>query len=103
MSTSERPDLPLPSVPSGLTAVTFCVDDQTLAVFSFPLEPPALPASLSAAERDVARLLLDGKSNHQIATSRRTSQRTIANQVASIFRKTGVQSRAEFIAVVERA
>lgn len=49
--------------------------------------------ALSAAERDVLRLLLEGKSNRAIAALRGRSERTIANQVASILRKTGCGSR----------
>jgi DNA-binding CsgD family transcriptional regulator len=71
-----------------------------LVVLSLP--PPAvapeLPAELSAAEREVVHWLLRGKSNAQVAAKRRTAVRTAANQVASIFRKIGVGSRAELVA-----
>jgi DNA-binding NarL/FixJ family response regulator len=39
--------------------------------------------------------VLRGASNAQIAAARAKSARTIANQVASIFRKLGAHSRAE--------
>ncbi len=50
-------------------------------------------AALSDAERDVLRMLLEGKSNRAIALTRGRSERTVANQVASILRKTGCGSR----------
>jgi DNA-binding NarL/FixJ family response regulator len=46
------------------------------------------------------QLVLEGKSNQEIAKSRRTAVRTVANQVASIFRKLGVGSRSELYAFV---
>jgi len=49
--------------------------------------------SLSDAERKVLALLLEGKSNAEIAHARNRSIRTIANQVASILRKTDSASR----------
>lgn len=58
-------------------------------------EADVLDASaLTAAEREVLALLVAGKSNREIAAARRRSVRTVANQVASILRKTGACSRA---------
>lgn len=48
------------------------------------------PKLLSAAERAVLIHALQGKTYVQIATARETSLRTVANQLASIFRKLGV-------------
>ncbi len=53
----------------------------------------ASDCSLSDAEREVLELVLAGKSNSEIAELRSRSIRTIANQVASILRKTGSPSR----------
>jgi DNA-binding CsgD family transcriptional regulator len=61
-----------------------------------------LPASFSRAEREVARALVEGSSNASIAAERGTSVRTVANQVASLFRKMDVRSRGEFIAALAR-
>lgn len=55
---------------------------------------------LSAAEHEVLVLLLDGHDTRGIADARGTSPRTTANQVASIFKKLGVGSRAELAAKV---
>ncbi len=57
-------------------------------------------AGLTEAERRVAEQVLRGLSNHRIAQRRGVSQRTVANQVASLFRKLGVSSRAELAAMV---
>lgn len=56
-------------------------------------------ASLSAAERDVASDAAAGLSNAEIANKRGRSARTIANQLASVYRKLGVASRAELAAL----
>jgi len=53
---------------------------------------------LTKAEEEVLAFLLDGCDNASIAAARRTTLRTTANQVASIFRKLGVASRTELVA-----
>ena len=67
-------------------------------------EPPRLrslaaEALLSPSEREVAELARLGLSNAAIAARRRTSPRTIANQLSSLFKKLGVQSRLELVLV----
>ncbi|HYP99292.1 MAG TPA: LuxR C-terminal-related transcriptional regulator [Polyangiaceae bacterium] len=52
-------------------------------------------SAFSRAEFDVAQRLLEGNSYAEIARRRQTSARTVANQVASIFHRTGVSSRSE--------
>jgi len=52
---------------------------------------------LTAAEREVAQLAPLGASNAEIARARRTSVRTIANQLASVFAALGLESRAELV------
>jgi DNA-binding NarL/FixJ family response regulator len=76
------------------------IGGERLAVLSFPLVPISLPDSLSDAERAVARALIAGASNGQIAAARRTSVRTVANQVSSLLRKLGARSRTEAIAAL---
>jgi DNA-binding CsgD family transcriptional regulator len=49
--------------------------------------------ALTAAEREVLAELLRGASNDAIAAQRNRSARTVANQVASVFAKLGVDSR----------
>ena len=67
-------------------------------LFIQPITRMADLSSLSVAERDITRRLLDGHDNARIARERGTSRRTVANQVASIFRKLRVSSRGELSA-----
>jgi DNA-binding CsgD family transcriptional regulator len=53
------------------------------------------PASLTCAEVAVARELVRGRSNAEIARIRSTSVHTVANQVASLMAKLGMTSRAQ--------
>jgi DNA-binding CsgD family transcriptional regulator len=57
----------------------------------------ALPETLTAAETEVLALLREGMSNQQIARIRSRSLRTIANQVASLLRKTDSPSRRALV------
>jgi DNA-binding NarL/FixJ family response regulator len=52
---------------------------------------------LTPAEGLVARLLVDGLSHREIAARRGSTSRTVANQVASIFRKLDVSGRRELL------
>jgi len=52
---------------------------------------------LTPAECLVARLLVDGLSHREIAARRGSTTRTVANQVASIFRKLDVSGRRELL------
>jgi DNA-binding NarL/FixJ family response regulator len=81
-------------VPQGLRARRFKVGTDQLVVFSFPLKTVALPGVLTSSERAVALAMLAGLSNAAIARQRGTSVRTVANQVAAIFRKLGGSSRS---------
>jgi len=78
---------------------TFKWAGQTFAVVSQD-SPPRPGPTLTPAERAVMALLLAGRSNSEIAKHRKTAVRTVANQVASLFRKFGVGSRAELAATV---
>lgn len=68
-------------------------------VLSFPVAPRSGSlTALPAGQREVATLVLEGRSNREIAALRATSVRTVANQLAAIYRKLGVRSRAELAA-----
>jgi DNA-binding NarL/FixJ family response regulator len=58
--------------------------------------------TLTPAEVSVLELVQRGLSNHAIATLRGTSERTVANQVAALLRKTGVNTRRALL-VMDRA
>lgn len=85
---------------SSVTAVE--IGGETLFVIA--LDAPVVPEAerLSPGERDVAARIVAGESNAEIARARGVSVRTVANQVASIFRKLGVGSRAELAARASR-
>lgn len=57
---------------------------------------------VTASERKVAELAASGCSNREIAARRGTSARTVANQLASIYAKLGVQSRAQLTLLMHR-
>jgi DNA-binding CsgD family transcriptional regulator len=54
--------------------------------------------SLSAAEKEVALLLLKGLAHKEIAEVRDTSERTVRQQSLAIYRKAGLSGRAELAA-----
>jgi DNA-binding CsgD family transcriptional regulator len=71
---------------------------EQLAILSFALDTATrVPASITAAEREVIDGVLRGESNEEIARARGCAPRTVANQLASIFRKLSVRSRSELI------
>jgi DNA-binding NarL/FixJ family response regulator len=65
------------------------------ATVRFLISRPPQWALLTDAEAEVVRLALAGLGNAEIARRRGTCERTVANQLASIFRKLGVASRSE--------
>lgn len=69
--------------------------DQGTLIVSFPVQRADFDALLSGTETEIARDIMAGLSNAAIAERRGTALRTIANQVASIFRKLRVRSRLE--------
>jgi DNA-binding CsgD family transcriptional regulator len=83
--------------PPGLRVTRFRAGSDELAILSYPLFRLTLPESLTKAEREIAIEALAGRTNQQIAASRATSVRTVANQINSILRKTGASSRAELV------
>ncbi|MBK8996867.1 MAG: helix-turn-helix transcriptional regulator [Myxococcales bacterium] len=84
--------------PPGLRAARFALGGRDVAVLSFPTDQLRIPESLSPAERDVTLALVHGATNAEIAERRGVAVRTVANQVASIFKKLGVSSRTELAA-----
>lgn len=56
-----------------------------------------LPSMLSESERAVARALIAGCSNAEIAKIRGTSAKTVANQLYAMYRKLGVSNRDELV------
>ena len=60
-------------------------------------------ASLIARELELARLVVDRKTNPEIAAALFLSQKTVESHLRNIFRKLGVGSRVELARAVERA
>jgi DNA-binding NarL/FixJ family response regulator len=89
--------------PKGLSVAGVRVGGLELVVFSFPVRPPRLPDELSSAEKLVVESVLQGCSNQEIAEARGTSVRTVANQLQSVFRKLGLRSRGELVALIRGA
>lgn len=87
------PHLPV-EPPAGLRAERLDLGSLELALLDWPAPPPD-DAALTPAERAVVALALGDLSNRAIAARRRTSPRTVANQLASAYAKLGVSSRAE--------
>jgi DNA-binding CsgD family transcriptional regulator len=59
--------------------------------------------SLTGRELQLARLVVDRKTNREIAAELFLSQKTVETHLRNIFRKVGVSSRVELARVVERA
>jgi len=84
-----------PSVCGSLSFVAHL--GRRLRVVSVARADRRLAESLPRAEFHVARLLFEGVSQARIAHTRGTSQRTVANQLASVFRRLKVSGRGEFL------
>jgi DNA-binding NarL/FixJ family response regulator len=59
-------------------------------------EPPPgpLPARLTPREIEVLRLVVEGRTNREIARVLVISERTVINHLSNIFTKTGAENRA---------
>jgi DNA-binding NarL/FixJ family response regulator len=64
------------------------------------LTPATASVGLSDAERAVVTGILGGKRIAAIARERGTSPRTVSNQIASVYKKLGVSSRREVLALL---
>jgi DNA-binding NarL/FixJ family response regulator len=64
-------------------------------VVSWARPDSAIESMLSPAECSVVRLVIEGFSHAEIASRRKTSTRTVANQLASVFRRLKVSGRLQ--------
>jgi len=73
------------------------LDGEVVTALVEPRAPvgPAVDTPLTPAELEVARLAARGQSSARIAATRGVAVRTIANQLASIYGKLSIGSRAE--------
>ena len=82
--------------PPGLRGKRFSFEGEEYAVLVVPVaEAQATAELLTSAEQEVAKLVLRGFSNDEIAALRDTATRTVAVQLQSIYRKLRVGSRVE--------
>jgi DNA-binding CsgD family transcriptional regulator len=77
----------------------FHADGATYVVLSSALESGAL-LSLPPAERAVLQLRLHGSTYSDIASLRRTSYRTVANQIAAACHRLGVSGRLDLLHLI---
>lgn len=87
--------------PKDLVATRVDAGPHRFVIFEWscrmPDETLAIP-ELTKSENVVLSAMLEGSSNEKIAEALGKSRNTVANQVASIFRKLNVRSRAELAA-----
>jgi DNA-binding NarL/FixJ family response regulator len=83
---------------SGAASISPANDGTELLVFESRLQDHGLALHLTSAERELLHAVLMGQDNQHIASRRGTSARTVANQLAILFRKFGVSSKAELAA-----
>jgi DNA-binding CsgD family transcriptional regulator len=81
---------------SVVPAISVC--EAALQATPPPLEPRSELSQLTQREREVLAYLPLGYTNAQIALALGTAQRTVRNQLSSIYEKLGVASRAEAVA-----
>lgn len=99
---SHRKSLDVQAPRTTAAAWRFDVDGDAYAILEWSELEVAFPDSLTTAEDAVARLLARGCTNREIALRRGTSERTVANQVASIFQKLRIDSRLSFFAWISQ-
>jgi DNA-binding NarL/FixJ family response regulator len=89
--------------PSGLCVrfAEFQLGGETLAIATAALVDEGAFSVLSDAEREVALGIVAGATNAEIAATRGSAERTVANQVQAIYRKLGVGSRSKLAATLQ--
>jgi DNA-binding CsgD family transcriptional regulator len=76
------------------------VGGEEIIVLSVPLPKLRYPEGTTQAEQEIIDLVLEGLTVREIAEKRGVSARTVTTQLGVIFRKAGVNSQAELIAVM---
>ena len=79
------------------------LEGESILVAAAPLVIEERLEALSPAEREVALLAAQGATNAAIGARRESAERTVANQMHSVFEKLGVHSRAELAALLSRS
>ena len=76
------------------------VGGEDIIVLSVPLPKLQYPEGTTTAEHEIIDLVLRGLTAKEIAEQRGASLRTVTTQLGAIFRKAGVNSQAELIAMM---
>lgn len=76
------------------------VGDQELLIVTVDDSPLELE-ELTESENAVARAVVAGRSNGEIASEPGVSAETVANQLRAIYEKHGIASRFELVALME--
>jgi DNA-binding NarL/FixJ family response regulator len=99
-SEKPAPERPPTSPPADLAARVIEIDGESFLLLRYSdgrAEEP-WPEGVTASEQAVARLIIDGLSNREIARRRGTSVATVSNQLRSLYAKLDIHSRAELAA-----
>ena len=100
----EDPTRPLESLPEaeaeGPRVSRMRVGGEDIIVLSVPLPKLRYPDGTTEAEHEIIDLVLQGLTAKEIAAERGASLRTVTTQLGTIFRKAGVNSQAELIAMM---
>jgi DNA-binding NarL/FixJ family response regulator len=67
-----------------------------------PVETPAndVLAELTQREREIVRLIVEGASNKEVASSLNISERTVKGHLSNVFQKLGVADRLKLVLFV---
>ena len=76
------------------------VGGEDILVLSVPLPRLRYPDGTTSAEHAIIDAVLQGLTVKEIAEQRNASLRTVTTQLGTIFRKAGVNSQAELIAIM---
>lgn len=89
-----------PRVPEiRASARHFEVAGEVYVLFEVALRRLEPPESLTSAQREVVRGVLEQMSNAEIARARRTSINTVANQLHAVYQKLGISGRSQLLTV----
>lgn len=87
--------------PAHMDRLDLQIGSRELGVLTMDTRPDVrIAAALSAAELEVATLVMRGWTNARIAEERQVSPRTIANQLQNIFAKLDITSRSQLARLV---
>ncbi len=92
----EEPTLPSPA---GLEVLTFSVQGDEYAIIVFETGVSDPPDGITASERCILEMLLNGRRPAEIARARARSVNTVKNQIRALYAKLGVTSRVELSAL----